>query len=297
MGMVLNDHLAGGGLSVYLEAHSPLSARIVEEAGFDGIWASGFALSTLLAKRDANEVSWSVLADLAGDIASAVRIPVLFDGDNAYADPNIARELAMRLARRGVAGMAIEDKVFPKSNSFQNGADELMPSNRFARLIASARDHIRDRDFAIIARTEALVLGQSVAEALSRCNLYAQAGAHAVIVHSVRTDGADVLEVLDGWEQNCPIIAIPTAYHTIGLQALADRGVSIAIWANHLMRSSIAAMRSTARSIRENSGVLQLGDSICDMEEVFEMMNYAELSELRAGRKGDPDRSGAAEVK
>lgn len=289
--MILNNHLADRRLSVYMEAHSPLSARIVEEAGFEGVWASGFALSTLLAKRDANEVSWSVLADLAGDIASAVQIPVLFDGDNAYADANIARELAMRLARHGVAGMAIEDKTFPKSNSFRSNDDDLMPASRFAQLLAAVCQRMAGRDFAVIARTEALVLGRPAAEALSRCRLYAEAGADAVIVHSVRSDGKDLLEVLDGLDCQCPIIAIPTAYHGIGLESLADRGVTMVIWANHLVRASIAAMRSTARSIRENGGVAQLGTSICDMDDVFQMMDYSELHGLRTGREGDPDLS------
>lgn len=291
--MILKNHLTDRRLSIYMEAHSPLSARIVEEAGFEGIWASGFTLSTLLAKRDANEVSWSVLADLAGDIAAAVKIPVLFDGDNAYAEPNIARELAMRLARLGVAGMAIEDKAFPKSNSFKRCSDELIPAERFAQLIAAVRQHMTGRDFAVIARTEALVLGRPVSEALARCRLYAEAGADAVIVHSVQSDGKDLLEVLDSWDRHCPVIAIPTAYHGMGLRPLVDHGVTIVIWANHLMRSSITAMTETARSIRKNSGVEQLGTSICEMEYIFDMMNYSELHSVRP-QPSEADRTSKA---
>src|SRR5262245_4656062 len=103
-------------LAFLMEAHDGLSARIVEEAGFQGIWASGLTISASFGLRDNNELSWSQMVDHVSFMADASRLPVLADGDTGYGNFNNARRLVAKLERAGAAGVVIEDKVFPKSN-------------------------------------------------------------------------------------------------------------------------------------------------------------------------------------
>ncbi|HXZ96038.1 MAG TPA: isocitrate lyase/phosphoenolpyruvate mutase family protein, partial [Burkholderiales bacterium] len=103
-------------LEFLMEAHNGISARIVEEAGFKGIWASGLTLSAQFGVRDNNEASWTQVVDMLEFMSDATRIPILIDGDTGYGDFNNMRRLVQKLEQRGIAGVCIEDKLFPKTN-------------------------------------------------------------------------------------------------------------------------------------------------------------------------------------
>src|SRR6266516_6597929 len=108
-------------LEFLMEAHNGLSARIVEEAGFKGIWASGLSISASMGVRDNNEASWTQVLDNLEFMSDATSIPILLDGDTGYGNFNNMRRLVHKLEQRGVAAVCIEDKLFPKTNSFING--------------------------------------------------------------------------------------------------------------------------------------------------------------------------------
>src|SRR5215813_11577211 len=108
-------------LSFLMEAHSGLSAKLVEEAGFHGIWASGLSMSAMLGVRDNNEASWTQVLEVVEFMSDATKIPILLDGDTGYGNFNSMRRLVKKLEQRGVAGVCIEDKLFPKTNSFIRG--------------------------------------------------------------------------------------------------------------------------------------------------------------------------------
>ena len=92
-----------------MEAHDGLSARIAEEAGFAGLWASGLAISAALAVRDSNEASWTQILDVLEFMSDATRVPILLDGDTGYGNFNNMRRLVRKLEQRGIAGVCIED--------------------------------------------------------------------------------------------------------------------------------------------------------------------------------------------
>ncbi|CAG1771608.1 partial Phosphonopyruvate hydrolase, partial [uncultured bacterium] len=108
-------------LEFIMEAHSGISAKIVEEAGFKGIWASGLSISAALGHRDNNELSWTQVLDVCEYMADATTIPILLDGDTGFGNFNSFRLLVNKLEQRGIAGVCIEDKIFPKTNSFISG--------------------------------------------------------------------------------------------------------------------------------------------------------------------------------
>ena len=163
-------------LEFIMEAHNGISARIVEEAGFKGIWASGLALSAQYGVRDNNEASWTQVVEMLEFMSDVTQIPILLDGDTGYGNFNNMRRLVRKLEQRGIAGVCIEDKLFPKTNSFINGSRQpLAESDEFCGKIKAGKDSQTDPDFCIVARVEALIAGWDLSEAMRRaeaCLLY-----------------------------------------------------------------------------------------------------------------------------
>src|ERR1700759_4305346 len=163
-------------LELLMEAHNALSARIVEEAGFRGIWGSGLSISAALGVRDNNEASWTQVMEVVEFMAEATKVPILLDGDTGYGNFNSARRLVTKLEQRGIAGVCIEDKLFPKTNSFiRSTAQPLADIEEFAGKIRAAKEAQRDDNFVVVARVEALIAGHGMEEALKRGEAYRKA--------------------------------------------------------------------------------------------------------------------------
>src|SRR3954465_6734590 len=147
-------------LEFLMEAHNGLSARIVEEAGFKGIWASGLALSAQYGVRDNNEASWTQIVEMLEFMSDVTSIPILLDGDTGYGNFNNMRRLVKKLEQRQIGGVCIEDKIFPKTNSFLHGAAQpLAEIDEFCGRIKAGKDAQRCDDFVIVARIEAFIAG------------------------------------------------------------------------------------------------------------------------------------------
>src|SRR5918994_4891860 len=128
-------------MAFLMEAHNGLSARIVEETGFKGIWASGLSISASLGVRDNNEASWTQVLEVIEFMSDATSVPILMDGDTGYGNFNNLRRLVKKLEQRGVAGVCIEDKLFPKTNSFIDGARQpLCEIDEFCGKLKAGKD-------------------------------------------------------------------------------------------------------------------------------------------------------------
>jgi len=277
-----------------LEAHSGLSARIAQEAGFPAIWASGLAISAALGVRDANEASWSQVLDLVEFLCDATQVPVLLDADTGSGNFNNVRRLVRKAERAGVAGLCIEDKLFPKKNSLcGGGVESLADVDEFSGRIRAAKDSQTDPDTVIVARTEAMVVGGSVDEALHRARAYREAGADAVLAHSMSESPHEVLEFMKRWKDTCPVVLVPTTYASTPTRTLEEAGASMIIWANHLVRASIVAMQRTAATILAESSVAGVEPRIASLAEVFRLQDMAELE--RAEARYLPERNAEAD--
>ena len=140
-----------------LDAYDALSARIVESAGYSAIWASGLGISASYGLRDNNEASWTQILDSLELMAEATDVPILVDGDSGFGNFNNVRRFVKKIGQRGLAGVCIEDKAFPKANSFAERTHELCPAGEFCGKIRAAKDSQPDDDFVVVARTEALI--------------------------------------------------------------------------------------------------------------------------------------------
>jgi phosphoenolpyruvate phosphomutase len=263
-----------------LEAHNGLSAKIVEEAGFRGIWGSGLAISAALGVRDNNEASWTQVLEVLEFMSDATTIPILLDADTGYGNFNNVRRLVRKLEQRDVAAMCIEDKLFPKTNSFINSEQQpLAEINEFVGKIKAAKDAQDDPDFCIVARVEAFIAGWGLSEALKRAEAYYRAGADAILMHSKISTADQILAFMAEWRDTCPVVIVPTMYYKTPTEIFEEAGVSIVIWANHMLRTSIKAMQIAAARIYADQSLLSIEDEIVPVKEIFRLQNAAELKE------------------
>jgi phosphoenolpyruvate phosphomutase len=267
-------------LEFLMEAHNGLSAKIVEEAGFKGIWGSGLALSASLGVRDNNEASWTQVLEIMEFMADATSIPILLDGDTGYGNFNNMRRLVKKLEQRGIAGVCIEDKLFPKTNSFLRGtAQPLAEVEEFCGKIMAGKDAQADEDFIIVARVEALIAGWGLKEALRRAEAYQLAGADAILIHSNQSLPDEIFSFLDEWAGRHPVVVVPTKYYTTPTEEFRKRRVSVCIWANHLVRGSIQKMQDIARQVQHDRNLLSVEDHIVSVSEIFRLQGDDELKE------------------
>ncbi|VVE41072.1 phosphoenolpyruvate mutase [Pandoraea terrigena] len=267
-------------LEFLMEAHNGLSARIVREAGFKGIWASGLAISAQFGVRDNNEASWTQVVDNLEFMADASQLPILLDGDTGYGNFNNMRRLVRKLEQRGVAGVCIEDKVFPKTNSFIGGERQpLADIDEFCGKIKAGKDSQADDDFSIVARVEALIAGWGMEEALRRAEAYRQAGADAILIHSKLSRADEIVQFAREWDRRCPLVIVPTKYYSTPTDVFREAGISVAIWANHLIRSATSAMQAVAAEIHRSETLVNVEDRIATVDEIFRLQDADEYRE------------------
>ncbi len=275
----LRQMLSSDQLEFLLEAHNGLSARIVREAGFGGIWASGLSISAQLGVRDNNEASWTQVVDVLEFMADASDLPILLDGDTGYGNFNNLRRLVRKLEQRGIAGVCIEDKQFPKTNSFLNGERQpLADIQEFAGKIAAGKDTQNDPNFSIVARVEALIAGWGMDEALRRAEAYRRAGADAILIHSKLSKADEILTFAREWAGRSPLVIVPTRYYSTPTDVFRRAGISLVIWANHMVRSATSAMQSVAKEIFTSQTLVNIEDRIVSVDEIFRLQDADEYS-------------------
>jgi phosphoenolpyruvate phosphomutase len=266
-------------LEFLMEAHNGLSARIVREAGFKGIWASGLSISAQFGVRDNNEASWTQVVDMLEFMADASDLPILLDGDTGYGNFNNMRRLVRKLEQRGIAGVCIEDKQFPKTNSFLNGERQpLADIEEFAGKIAAGKDTQADENFSIVARVEALIAGWGMDEALRRAEAYRLAGADAILIHSKLSRPDEIVTFAREWARRLPLVIVPTRYYSTPTDVFRAAGISTVIWANHLVRSAASAMQSVAKEIFHSQTLVNVEERIVAVEEIFRLQDADEYS-------------------
>lgn len=267
-------------LEFIMEAHNGISARIVEEAGFKGIWASGLALSAQYGVRDNNEASWTQVVEMLEFMSDATQIPILLDGDTGYGNFNNMQRLVKKLEQRGIAGVCIEDKLFPKTNSFINGDHQPLANiNEFCGKIKAGKDIQQDPDFCIVARVEAFIAGWDLREALRRAEAYHEAGADAILIHSKLSRPDQVLAFAQEWAGRSPLVIVPTKYYSTPTEVFRRANISLVIWANHILRAAVANMQAIANEIYSSQTLVNIEDRIAPVKEIFRLQGAEELLE------------------
>ena len=267
-------------LEFLLEAHNGISAKIAEESGFKGLWAGGLAIAAQYGVRDSNEASWTQVLEVLEFMSDATSIPIMLDGDTGYGNFNNVRRLVQKLEQRGIAAVCIEDKLYPKTNSFIDGnKQELANIDEFCSRIKAGKDAQKDDEFSIITRVEAFIAGWGLGEAIKRAEAYHEAGSDGILIHSAKSEPSEIIAFKNEWGDRLPVIIVPTKYYSTPTEIFSQVGISIAIWANHMIRSSIESMQQTATSIIQKKSVVALEDKIASVSEIFRLQGVSELLE------------------
>jgi phosphoenolpyruvate phosphomutase len=284
----LRQLFADTGLIRIAGAHNALGAKLVERNGFAGVWSSGFEISTSHGVPDASILTMSEYLAAAQSMADAVTIPVVADCDTGYGNSNNVIRMVRQFEAAGVAGVCIEDKLFPKINSFTPGRQELASIAEFVGKILAAKNAQQSSEFIVIARIEALIAGWPLAEALRRADAYARAGADAILIHDKDPAGAGVRAFLAQWEATVPVVVVPTAYPQITAAELETLGVQMVIYANQGIRAAVRAMNDTLHRIATDGTTVNVESTIAPMKLLFELqgmpaLNRNEQDFLRTG--------------
>lgn len=265
-------------LTFIMEAHNGLSAKIAEEAGFKGIWGSGLSISAALGVRDNNEASWTQVLDVLEFMSDATTIPILLDGDTGYGNFNNMRRLVKKLEQRNIGGVCIEDKLFPKTNSFIGGENQpLADIDEFCGKIKAAKDTQEDPDFVLVARLEAFIAGWGLDEALRRAEAYHAAGADAILCHSKKADSSDIDDFMKAWGNRCPVVIVPTKYFAVPTDHFRKTGISTIIWANHNLRTAVKSMQETSARIFKEESLINVESKVVSVSEIFRLQGAEEL--------------------
>lgn len=277
--------------------HDGMSARIASAEGFPALWASGLCMSTALGVRDSDEAAWPQLIDLVASMTQATDRPLLVDGDTGYGNFNTARMFVRAAERAGAAGVSFEDKVFPKMNSFFGDGHHLAPIGEFCGKLRAAKDSLSDPGFVLVARTETLIAGGSVDEALERTHAYAAAGADVIFIHSRKPDVSQVADFCRQWQNRLPVIIAPTTYYTTHMATFRELGIAGVMWTNQSMRAAYAAIRDTCRIVLEQQSVTGVEDRIASLKEIFSLYEYEGLQQEETRyTHWDPRESSAPEA-
>ena len=282
-----------------LEAHNGLSGIIANNAciegqsnqvpvqrEFDAIWESSLTDSASKGHPDIEVVSFDSRLQSINEILAVTHKPMIVDGDTG-GDANNFEYMVTKLERAGVSAVIIEDKVFPKRNSLEPGVQQILEEPEiFSQKIQRGKSAQISTDFMIIARLESLIAGKSVDDALFRAQIYLEAGADGVMIHSKEKDPAQIMEFTKHYQKmtqkiNCkkPMVCVPTTYNTLTEDELRAAGFSIVIYANHLLRSANKAMEETARTILLNQRSFEV-DPICSsVREIFQTVGFLEVKE------------------
>ncbi len=267
-------------LEFLMGAHNGLSAKIAEEAGFKGIWAGGLGISAQYGVRDSNEASWTQVLEVLEFMADATAVPILLDGDTGYGNFNNVRRLVRKLEQRGVAALCIEDKLFPKTNSFIDGnKQQLAEIDEFCSRIKAGKDAQQDDDFTIVTRVEAFIAGWGLSEAMRRAEAYHEAGSDGILIHSALSKPTEILAFKKEWGDRSPVLIVPTKYYATPTDVFREAGFSIAIWANHLIRAGLTAMQDCAKVLAAEQNLLSIEDELAPVKEIFRLQGAPELKD------------------
>ncbi len=228
---------------------------------------------------DANILTMTDFFNAASSMNEAVNIPVIADCDTGFGNSNNVIHLVKKYEAAEIAAVCIEDKLFPKVNSFIPGRQELASTAEFVGKILVAKSAQNGPNFMIMARVEALIAGWGMEEALKRARAYADAGADAILIHSKSGSPGEIYEFVDKWNNRAPLVVVPTKYYNTTTGELQKKQISMVIYANHGIRASIRAMSEVFSSVYNTGSTADVEDKIATLDEVFELQGMPQMKE------------------
>ncbi|MSQ71704.1 MAG: isocitrate lyase/PEP mutase family protein [Betaproteobacteria bacterium] len=268
-------------------AFDPMVAKLVERAGFEAVYMTGGG--TALARvgvPDVGLVTMTEMVQNAAAIAEAVSIPLIADGDSGYGNQINVRRTVREYERAGVAGIHLEDQVFPKKCGHLLGK-RLIPLEEAVQKIRAAVDARHDPDFLVIARCDALLVA-GMDEAVRRGQAYLDAGADILFIESPRT--MEEIETIPRRLKGMHLFNQASSGKTpfLSVAEVTRLGFKLMILPNFATLVAIKAVREALAVIKETGSAAGVLDRCASFQEYLELGGLPEVQELEA-RFGVPE--------
>jgi len=268
-----------------LESHSGLTGLIIENTKveingkfneFDGMWSSSLTDSTSKGKPDIEAVDLTTRLQSINDMLETTTKPLIYDGDTGGKIEHFVFTVRT-LERLGVSAIIIEDKTGLKKNSlFGTEIKQTQDSiENFSNKIMAGKSAQITNDFMIIARVESFILGKTLEDAISRSKAYIESGADGIMIHSKEKSGEDIKSFCENFRkfnQDTPIIVVPSTFNHIKESEFKTWGVNVVIYANHMLRSSYPAMIDVAKSILLNERSSDCNELCMPIKEILTLI-------------------------
>ena len=275
---ILRKKFEGNSIIKVGGAFDVMSAKLVENSGFDAIWSGSFAISATHALPDASILTMTEFFDAASSMSSACEIPIIADCDTGYGGPSNVIHMVKKYENAGISSICIEDKMFPKQNSIlENGSNDLISQREFVAKILAAKEARIDKDFFIIARVEALISGAGMDEALTRATAYENAGADAILIHSKQKTPDEIFEFTELWKGTTPLVVVPTTYDTVKISELVSHNIKMVIYANQTLRTAHMAMKELLQKMIKVESISEFDEEMSTMQQIFEFQEMYNL--------------------
>jgi 2-methylisocitrate lyase-like PEP mutase family enzyme len=274
----LRELIAGTGYTMVPGAYDTLTARLVEQVGFEAVYLTGGGYSRASGYPDLGLLTMVENVRFIGLTVEAVGIPVIADADTGYGNALNARRAVRAFERAGVAALHLEDQTFPKKCGHYDDKS-LVPVVEMVQKLKAARDALHDPDFVLIARTDAIAV-EGFEAAIDRAAAYVGAGADMVFVEAPTTEEqiAEIARRVPGWKlinmfQGGKTPLLPT-------RRLAELGYQLVIIPSDLQRAAIAAMRRALHCIAEDGSTAAMAGDMVTFKEREEVIGTADYQEL-----------------
>jgi phosphoenolpyruvate phosphomutase len=275
---ILRKKLDGNSIIKVGGAFDAMSAKLVENSGFDAVWAGSFAISATHALPDASILTMTEFFDVASNMSSTCEIPIIADCDTGYGGPSNVRHMVRKYENAGISSICIEDKTFPKENSLlENGKNDLLSEKEFVAKILAAKEARNNKNFIIIARVEALISGAGMGEALKRATAYENAGADTILIHSKQKTPDEIFEFADSWKGSVPLVVVPTTYDSVKISELESHKIKMVIYANQTLRVAHMAMTGLLNELIKADHISDVKDKISTMQDIFNLQEMYDI--------------------
>ena len=279
-GAKLRKLLAGERIVVGGGAHDALSARIVEQTGYPMCVVTGAGVSMCRGYPDVGLVTMEEMVRNARYIAEAIEIPIVVDADNGYGNAINARRTVREFERAGVAGIHIEDQVWPKRCGHMFGK-KLIPAEEMVQKIRAALEARRDPDFVIIARCDALLV-EGLDQALERGEAYIKAGADMLWLE-MRESLDEIKAIAERFRGRIPLVFNHSPSGMVPRLPVAEleaMGFKTACFYVHALMAACKTMQEVLREIKETGNSLTVWDRMVSFEEFWNIAGLPEIREL-----------------
>ncbi|MFQ5545994.1 MAG: oxaloacetate decarboxylase [Acidiferrobacterales bacterium] len=275
----LRKMLEGPELVIAPGVADALNARLVAREGFKSIYMTGSGTTaSRLGMPDIGLLTMTEMVDNAGRIADASGLPVIADADTGYGGPINVQRTIRAYERAGVAGVHIEDQQWPKRCGHLKGKT-LIPAAEMAAKVRAATDAREDKDFVVIARTDALSV-EGFEQALDRGRLYEEAGADVIFI-----EGPNTLDQLAAIPTS---FKVPTLFNMgssgktplLSTQEIQKLGFKVVIYPNFMLLAAVTAAQDVLRELKKSGSIAGLVNRITTFTELFDLVGMREVQEL-----------------